>query len=462
MEYRSCRFIEHGIYFKYNAEGSISVKHCCNMDAEKESAQAIIQKVRNLDDIDWDNVFEQKRIMRENAKKGIYHPVCQKCWEILPLECDSEDYLSEITFAHIMRCNSRCIYCSIGTDKHLYNSKQIFTMLPLIKELMSKNLIRFNGSLRYMGGEPTLMSDFEEITDLFVDNGIREIYLPSSGIKYSKAMERACQKIEKCEIFISIDSGCPETYKKIKEINAYKLVLNSLKNYSKNRKIKGKDIISKYIVLPYYNDNTTEIDKWINESKKAGLTMLAPDAEQTYISDCKKQRYLKHVYNVLQYAINKIKKSDFTCVEVVYLKMLNKWVSENHETFFHDFSDKIYNIDISDMTTENIKEEIDIIFEKYSIWNKPILNLKSKKEITEYKDFEKILYECILNGFKITLTTNGKHKSPMIEEALKIADITVNIPENGRYCRHYSKISPEKISKTENKGFFKFFDFFKK
>ena len=114
------------------------------------------------------------------------------------------------------------------------------------------------------------------------------------------------------------------------------------------------------------------------------------------------------------------------------------------------------------MTTENIKEEIDIIFEKYSIWNKPILNLKSKKEITEYKDFEKILYECILNGFKITLTTNGKHKSPMIEEALKIADITVNIPENGRYCRHYSKISPEKISKTENKGFFKFFDFFKK
>ena len=85
MEYKSCRFIEHGIYFKYNAEGTISVKHCCNMDAEKESDQAIIQKVRNLDDIDWDNVFEQKRIMRENAKKEIYHPVCQKCWEILPL-----------------------------------------------------------------------------------------------------------------------------------------------------------------------------------------------------------------------------------------------------------------------------------------------------------------------------------------------------------------------------------------
>ena len=66
------------------------------------------------------------------------------------------------------------------------------------------------------------------------------------------------------------------------------------------------------------------------------------------------------------------------------------------------------------------------------------------------------------NGFKITLTTNGKRKSPMIEEALKIADITVSVPENAKYYRHYSNIFPKRVIKIENKGFFKFFDFFKK
>jgi len=449
MEYKSCRFIEHGLYFKYNAEGSVSLKHCCNMDAVPECEQAVIQKVRNLNDIDWSRVFSEKRILREKAKKEIYHPLCEKCWELKAQEWDDEDYFSELTFAHIMRCNSRCVYCFFGNHEELYNSKQMFVLLPLIKDLLSKNLIRFTGSLRYMGGEPTLMSDFEDITDLFVEHNIQEIYLPTSGIKYSKAMENACKKVPKCEIFISIDSGCRETYQKIKRVDAYNLVLKSLKNYSKSRKRRGENIISKFIVFPRYNDNTIEIDKWIKESKKAGIKNLAPDVELTYATQNDKQRYWKHLYNVTKYAKDKIKENNLNFSEVVYLSMLTQWVAENKDKFENDTSDLVYDFDISNKNIQEIKDEINSIITENSIFNKPILNLKSQTEITEIDNFEEILYECVLNGFSIILSTNGRKKSSMIEEALKIANVKINVEKKGKFSKYYYKISPQKVSITE-------------
>ena len=445
MEYKSCRFIEHGLYFKYNAEGSISLKHCCNMDAAPECEQALLQKVRNLDDVDWDKVLSEKRILRENAKKGIYHPLCEKCWELTTKEWDNEDYFSELTFAHIMRCNSRCVYCFFGTHEELYNSKQMFVLLPLIKELISKKLIRFTGSLRYMGGEPTLMSDFEEITNLFVENNINEIYLPTSGIKYSKAVENACKKVPKCEIFISIDSGCRETYQKIKRVNAYNLVLKSLKNYSKNRKNRGENIISKFIVFPGYNDNTAEIDKWVNESKKSGIKYLSPDVEMTYATQKEKQRYWKHIYNIIKYAKKKIRENNLNCIEVVYLKMVKQWVAENKDKFENDTSDLTCDLNVSDKTIQEIKNEISSIITANNIFNKPVLNLKSQTEITEIDNFEEILYECVLNGFTIILSTNGRRKSLMIEEALKIANIKINVEKKGKFSKHYQKICPDKV-----------------
>lgn len=442
MKYKSCRFIEHGIYFSYTGNGQLYIKHCCNMDGAPFHEQDIIQTVSDINDIDFDDILKKKKIMRQNAKKGIYHPLCEKCWwELKDGDWDDEDYFSQITLAPIIRCNSRCVYCEIGNDDKLYNSKQVFEMFPVIQKLMSENLIRFDGSLRYMGGEPTLISDFEKITDLFVENGIPEIYLPSSGIKYSKAIERACKKIDKCEIFISIDSGRPETYKKIKGINAYGLVLKSLKNYSKNTISSKENVISKYIVVPRYNDNTSEIDEWIKESIKSGIKSLAPDAERTYVIEEEKQRYLKHVYNVIKYAKEKIQDKNINFVEVVYLKMLNQWISENRDKFENDTTDEIFDIDISNMNVQDVKDETDKLIEKNTIWNKPVINLISQKEITEYKEFEKILYEFVLNGFKVKLKTDGRKKSPMIEETLKIGDIILDVNSKGKFAKHYYNIS---------------------
>ena len=33
---KTCRFLEHGIYFKQKPNGSLTVKQCCNMDGIPE------------------------------------------------------------------------------------------------------------------------------------------------------------------------------------------------------------------------------------------------------------------------------------------------------------------------------------------------------------------------------------------------------------------------------------------
>lgn len=58
MKLKTCRFIEHGIYFKQFTEDSLTVKHCCNMDALPEENQPHLIKTYNDGEIDWKKLFE--------------------------------------------------------------------------------------------------------------------------------------------------------------------------------------------------------------------------------------------------------------------------------------------------------------------------------------------------------------------------------------------------------------------
>ena len=45
MKCKTCRFIEHGIYFKLLDNGYLTIKHCCNMDAIPEDKQPHLQDI---------------------------------------------------------------------------------------------------------------------------------------------------------------------------------------------------------------------------------------------------------------------------------------------------------------------------------------------------------------------------------------------------------------------------------
>ncbi len=377
MKCKTCRFIEHGIYFKQLPNGNLTVKHCCNMDSLPEENQPHLIEEYNGSAINWEKLFEKKRNERNKFRNGEYYDICKNCWELQEQDIDDEDYISHLTLAHITKCNSRCIYCFIGKDETQHNAPQQYRLLPLIKEMKDKNILRFTGSLRYMGGEPTLLKDFEEITDLFVENNIPEIYLPTSGIKLSDSMVRACRKVPNCCIYISIDSGCEETYKKIKRVDAYNLVLNSLKTYA-NANIMREHVISKYITVLGINDNFEEIDKWIADSKKAGLKMLAFDIEYSYVHDKSNEKFLKHLLKLRDYAEKQIIQADLKIDKYVpYIQMLQNWAIENKEKLENDFPKGSLTVSLKKMSNQAFEAYLNKIIEENSIWNKPELKLKA-------------------------------------------------------------------------------------
>ena len=405
MTCKTCRFIEHGIYFKQLDNGNITIKHCCNMDSIPENEQPHLQEEYNGGDIDWNKIFENKRKDRDMCRRGEYYDVCKNCWELQEQETDEEDYISHVTLAHLTKCNSRCVYCYIGVNKELHNAPQKYRLLPVLEDMRNKNILRFTGSLRYMGGEPTLLEDFETITNMFVDNNIPEIYLPTSGIKLSKSMVKACSKVPNCCIYISIDSGCKETYKQIKGLDAYDLVLNSLKTYA-NANIMPEHVTSKYIAVLGINDNKKEIDKWIEESKKAGIKMLAFDVEYSYVYDSKNEKYLKHLSQLRDYAEQRITQAGLKMDKYIpYIQKLQNWVSENKEKIQNDTPKGSISLNITDKTLNDIEESLNKIIEENSIWNKPKikLNINFIERFTLKKQIEDVKVLCERYGFEVII-----------------------------------------------------------
>ena len=442
---KTCRFIEHGIYFKQQND-SLTVKHCCNMDHIPDKEQPHLIEKYYGEEINWETVFSQKRKDRDLARKGEYYPACKNCWELQEQEIDEEDYISHITLANLTKCNSRCVYCYIGEDEQYHSAPQKYRLYPHILKMKEQGILKFSGSLRYMGGEPTLLTDFEQITNLFVENNIPEIYLPTSGIKYSKAMEQACSKVPYCEIYISIDSGCPETYKKIKRIDAYNIVLKSLKNYVENSTRKDL-VISKYIALLGYNDTTEEIDKWLNEQKSIGIKSVSFDINGSYIYNQQTyEKYFKYLLQLKKYEENNARNMGFEIRNYSpYIQRLGNWEKDNEHNFKNAVSRKIVKIDISKTNINSVEKYLNNLIEKYGIWKKPTINLISNKEITETQNFEEILNLCYKLGFKITLSTKANSYSKVLCEALKFADIQLTVISNGKYLNTYQKISTEKV-----------------
>ncbi len=426
MYYKSCRLLEHGIYIYLDpGTGQLCAGHCCNTDNFDFKERLYIYPDLKKEKLDWEEVFSVKRALREEAKAGIYPIQCEGCFELHYEDWDEEDYINHFTAAHIMKCNSRCIYCPIGRIAEWHNREQDFDIKVLLEELREKGLLRFNGSLRFVGGEPTLMNEFEWLVDLFSEKNVPEIYVPTSGIKISKSLCKALEKVETASIVISVDSGCKETFERIKGTKFYEIVMKNIKKYLSHAK-KKEFIILKFILLAGYNDTSSEIDKWLRECKRIGIKSVQFDAEHSVSSssDCENKKYINRTIKMLRYAELAAKRYGIELVSE--LAFMNRAKSIYEESKNGDNSGKkVY-------TDAELKEEGHLKSEKYygdikfnidRDYNRigeieeavqrehfrceRIAFLTSEyKEITKSPKFEESVFALLRLGFDVNYTTS--------------------------------------------------------
>lgn len=302
--YYSCPWIEHGlVFFKYK------LSMCCNCGHEG-SSEAIIRNNFIGQHIDWDRIFKIKEIYRKFHKKGKIHKGCLACPYLEEKKWDSAKYIDNLYISHWNECNSKCIYCFSAANPNEFNERKSYNVLPIIKEMYEKGILRTGGIISFGGGEPTVLEEFEELISFLLDNYFWGIRVHTSGIKYSPALARAINEI-RAYVVVSADSGSRKTYKKIKQVDKYDEVRETIRKYALQTTFLGRGLVgAKYIIIPEINDNIEELDKWMQANYDAGLYTAVLDMEENW--------YLKnrgnipnHIFKLIEYAKKRAKKLNF-------------------------------------------------------------------------------------------------------------------------------------------------------
>lgn len=477
MKYKSCRLLEHGIYF-YHDPGTqkLIAGHCCNTDNLDFKDRLYLYFDLKNEALNWDYIFNEKRKLRENAKKGIYPNQCEECFELTEREWDDDDYINHLTAGHIMKCNSRCIYCPTGRIPEWHNREQEVDLFPVINDLTKRNLLKYNGSLRFVGGEPTLIKEFDALVDLFSKNNVPEIYVPTSGIRLSKSLCSAIKKAESAAIVISVDSGKKETFEKIKGTKFFDLVHKNIKTYLNSAREKNF-VISKFILFTNYNDRTEEIKLWLKNCKNIGLVEVQFDSEHSVSSSeqCENKKYVNRTVKMLKFAEKEAAKYNINVTSFLAFMNRAKRIYQSQLSFFNEnknlFEDLYLNfnsyetdflkyykkvfINLDNIDIEKTEKILDKLAseEKLSAERKAVL--KSAKEITSLEIFEKISMLLLRLGFDLEFITKEHKFNKTIYELINTSSSCVTFDVKSK-IPFLAKINKSKIKKQYEDNNIKF------
>lgn len=275
MRYKSCYWIESGINFDIDA-----YKVCCLYSA-KGGGNTIIRDNYKGEPVDWDEVFAFKQMMKDLHKKGEVYHKCEGCIFLQEQDWDDDHTkISMINLDYWTKCNSKCSYCHTMLDKERYNKLKNYNFLPILKDMIKRDILRPNGHVSFGGGEVTLLHEFDKLLHIFMDFGFPLTRIHSSCIKYSKAVERGLK--DGCvDLIVSVDSGSKEMHKKIKQVDSYDKVWNNLKRYASHQK-DANAVKSKFILIPGENDIKQELDLWLEKSKASGINCVLHEIESKW------------------------------------------------------------------------------------------------------------------------------------------------------------------------------------
>ena len=277
MQYKSCQWVNRGIEFRTN-----SLRLCCYgyLQGRETEYQTTLKENYHGELFDWNEIFKIKEQLKSMHKKGEYLQACKDCIYLTERNWDEENYINHFTFNHWTKCNCNCIYCYTAHNKKEFNSYKEYNLYPIIKDMFKKGIIKKpeEGCVIFGGGEPTILNDFDKLIDLFLKKGFKTIRINSSGIKYSKSIEKGL-KSGSISLVISTDAGTQETYERIKQVKCYKKVWENIRKYTKAN---SKLLKVKFILYPNVNDTYEEIDKWCEEVIKNNVKAVSLSVEQDW------------------------------------------------------------------------------------------------------------------------------------------------------------------------------------
>ena len=310
-KYISCPWIESGLCFYVGEEGS-NIKLCCYKSSPGGADTVLIDNYKG-EKIDWDLIFQKKRKLRDIQKNGGTIKGCQDCIFLKEDYWPQEDFVDNIMFDHFTKCNCDCSYCYTAKNKKKFQELKTYNVLPIIKDMYKKNILKHGGQIGFGGGEPVILPEFDKLVDFLIKKKFKVITVPSSGIKFSKILAKGIHS-RQVFVFVSLDSSSPETYKKIKRVDKYNEVCKNIIKYAKAQPTNYYGIMTKYIIIPRQNDTIQEIENWLQFNKKNGIADVSIDIEENWSLLYRTQKPEQNFFDIINYVITRTKEMNFNDV----------------------------------------------------------------------------------------------------------------------------------------------------
>ncbi len=250
-----CEKLEKTIHFLPDG-----VKFCCSC------AEGAGLKIQDFSKFNNDLVVKSRQEFISKLKSGIIPQQCKGCVEYKEktfsdkihslFNSNQKNLVSYIIIGHFKQCECDCVYCS--QNKLFPDAVKNYQILPIIKKLYELNMIdEHNLSVEFLGGNISLLSEFNDLFHDFRSHNCNKFMIHTNFIKYLPQIE----DLDWSNIIsVSLDSGCRETFQKIKNVDAFNEVVNNLKC------LRSKSNIVfhlKYILLKGINDNREEMSKFL-------------------------------------------------------------------------------------------------------------------------------------------------------------------------------------------------------
>lgn len=294
-KYIDCPNIKHSLHFFYN-----EVRACCT----NVSGPVFYPEYKG-ENIDWDYVYKERKKffkkLKPKSSTDFIPKTCKGCCDIEHFITDNkpsdfENIINKVYFHNHMSCNAKCIYCTYEYLERRYG----YEVLPFVKTLIDKKILSPNALIYMSGGEITISKEFEELLSLLLSYLNSQIEILTSGIKYCKSIEQAFIE-NKCRLVISLDSGCKDTYLKIKQVDCYDKVIKNIKSYITASDNAKNMITLKYIIIDNINDNKEEIEKFLSVCEDLGIKNVRLDIDYEKYKFTQNIKVPKHYFDLYEY-----------------------------------------------------------------------------------------------------------------------------------------------------------------
>jgi uncharacterized Fe-S cluster-containing radical SAM superfamily protein len=163
-------------------------------------------------------------------------------------------------------CNFKCTYCFCANTLRTITREEGMTTYEILRQLSEMPEYDTEDFIvQLANGEFSANKHCDEMINIFLGTKWRFNIVSNLSI-YKEGLATLLKDGRIRKITTSLDSGTPETFKKVKQVDAFAKVVGNLRKYPLDNTV----LLMKYIFLEDVNDNEADIDGYYELVKELG------------------------------------------------------------------------------------------------------------------------------------------------------------------------------------------------